>query len=630
VFPCQHDRCGLFFHEACLRFHHVEYTYSNCASPVLIKKKDNDRINKSPSRSTEMEDSMVGENDKIISDNDDEDEQDEESRIPIFTCHAHHCWTCTQKCMIQLEKDEKALVGQNQKADNKKTKSSRKKRKKIQSIFQPKMGRLYRCLYCPTAYHATCIPPSARFHELAVLCHEHSMTHKLPELDINNSLQKQVENKVEKTLMRLHGCIRPRLNGGKHDNAWSHIYGHRGLSTNPFFPGLRGDRFDSKEQSLISYIKDGIEQEQKQHHEYQQNEKSSLVAVKPSSTISMMLDSSVPFLLPIDIKNEVYSKPPSYTHIYSNKFGDPNNRPKKIYVNATRYEDQEKCTCIGSSCEDDCFNRVTMAECVGPSNCNLGDKNCGNRALSKRQFVKCQPKRERGKGWGLVTVEYVPNKKMVQEYVGEVINEKEKESRLEAWNKEHPYDPNFYVMALSRGFYVDARECANYSRFINHSCAPNCKVVSVNVKGRLRNGIYSIRDIQAGEFLSYDYHFDTKQEDRFVCRCGAPNCRGTMKGGSGKDNETKKVATWKDIRAQYEADKTFLTEIKGTDVVTLKNGLLPGAEDQTETIAKGPLEKHRQTVIQSRIFLWRNVKLGANFVSRSSRLSVPVAGTYKK
>jgi len=104
-----------------------------------------------------------------------------------------------------------------------------------------------------------------------------------------------------------------------------------------------------------------------------------------------------------------------------------------------------------------------------------------------------------------------------------------------------------------------------------------------------------------------------------------------MKGGGGKiDNETKKVATWKELRAQYEADRTFLTEIKGTDVVTLKSGLLPGAEDHTETIAKGPLEKHRQAVIQSRIFLWRNVKLGANFVSRSSRLGVPVVATNKK
>jgi hypothetical protein len=45
--------------------------------------------------------------------------------------------------MIQLEKDDKALVDQDQKADNKKkTKSSRKKKKKT-SIFQTKGGRLY-------------------------------------------------------------------------------------------------------------------------------------------------------------------------------------------------------------------------------------------------------------------------------------------------------------------------------------------------------------------------------------------------------------------------------------------------------------------------------------------------------
>ena len=460
------------------------------------------------------------------------------------------------------------------------------------------------------------------------------MIHKLPELDINNSFQKKVENKVEKTLMRLHGCNRPKANEGKHGNAWSRMYGRRGLSTNPFFPGLRGDRFDSTEQSMVSYIKDETMQQQNQHQQQNQqqpHENSSLMVVKPSSTMSMVLDGSVPFLLPMDIKNEVYSKPPSYTHIQGNKFGDdPNNRPKKIPV--ARYEDQEKCACTGSYCGEDCFNRIIMAECIGSSNCNLGHKNCGNRALGKRLSVKCQPKRDRGMGWGLVTLESVAKNRLVQEYVGEVIDEKEKESRLHLWNIEHPYDHDFYVMALSRGFYVDAREFANYSRFINHSCAPNCKLVSVNVKGRLRNGIYSIRDIQAGEFLTYDYNFDTKQEDRFVCRCGAKNCRGTMKGGGGKgDNETKKVATWKEIRAHYEADKTFLTEMKGKDVVRLNNGLLPGAEDPTETIVRGPLVKHYQAAIQSKIFLWRNVKLGANFVSRNSRLTgVPVAASIKK
>eukprot|EP00536_Pseudo-nitzschia_multiseries_P012045 jgi/Psemu1/308731/fgenesh1_kg.440_\ len=273
-----------------------------------------------------------------------------------------------------------------------------------------------------------------------------------------------------------------------------------------------------------------------------------------------------------------------------------------------------------------------MSECIGPINCNLGDRDCGNRGMSKRKFVKCQPKREPGKGWGLVTLEHVPRGKLVLEYVGEVVDENEKEHRLRLWNEEHPNDPNFYVMALSGSYYIDARVYANQSRFINHSCAPNCKVMSVNVRGRIRNGIYSTRDIRAGEFLSYDYHFDTKQGDRFVCRCGAPNCRGTMKGGKGKRSDhnysnangsNSKKAAWKEIRARYEADRTFLKERSGKDVITLKSksGLVPGAENPNELLARGPLEKHRKTAIDGRIFLWRNVRLGANFVSRHARLS---------
>ena len=124
VYPCQDDQCGLFFHEACLRLHHVDYTYSTDPSLVPRDNCNKDKITES------------------TSDNDDEDEQDEESRIPVFTCHAHRCWTCTQKDMIQLEKDERASE-QSDKTNKKKNKSSRKKRKKNTSIFQCKPGRLY-------------------------------------------------------------------------------------------------------------------------------------------------------------------------------------------------------------------------------------------------------------------------------------------------------------------------------------------------------------------------------------------------------------------------------------------------------------------------------------------------------
>lgn len=83
------------------------------------------------------------ENEKVGDDNDDDYERDENSRIPIFTCNAHHCWTCSQEDMIQLEKDEKTIAEQNRRNGFNKKKTSRKKRKKTQSIFDPKGGRLY-------------------------------------------------------------------------------------------------------------------------------------------------------------------------------------------------------------------------------------------------------------------------------------------------------------------------------------------------------------------------------------------------------------------------------------------------------------------------------------------------------
>ena len=56
------------------------------------------------------------------------------------------------------------------------------------------------CIECPTSYHLLCIPPKAKFHELALLCHKHCHL-KLPDLDISTSLQGEVEvNSTRKEL----------------------------------------------------------------------------------------------------------------------------------------------------------------------------------------------------------------------------------------------------------------------------------------------------------------------------------------------------------------------------------------------------------------------------------------------
>jgi hypothetical protein len=60
--------------------------------------------------------------------------------------------------------------------------------------------------------------------------------------------------------------------------------------------------------------------------------------------------------------------------------------------------------------------------------------------------------------------------------------------------------------------------------FINHSCDPNCE--SENVDGRIF--VVAIRDIAAGEELTYEYNLYDSDDDDGDCYCGAKKCRGTM------------------------------------------------------------------------------------------------------
>lgn len=40
---------------------------------------------------------------------------------------------------------------------------------------------------------------------------------------------------------------------------------------------------------------------------------------------------------------------------------------------------------------------------------------------------------------------------------------------------------SYFGMQITNEFYVDARNCGNMSRSVNHSCEPNCKVNAVTV-----------------------------------------------------------------------------------------------------------------------------------------------------
>ena len=88
-----------------------------------------------------------------------------------------------------------------------------------------------------------------------------------------------------------------------------------------------------------------------------------------------------------------------------------------------------------------------------------------------------------------------------------------------------------FLFSLDDGRVIDAGVRGNAARWINHSCAPNCRTFEDD-RGRVY--VAARRTIRAGEELSYDYKLavDGKVGARtrraYACRCGARRCRGTM------------------------------------------------------------------------------------------------------
>jgi hypothetical protein len=58
-------------------------------------------------------------------------------------------------------------------------------------------------------------------------------------------------------------------------------------------------------------------------------------------------------------------------------------------------------------------------------------------------------------------------------------------------------------------------------RHINHSCDPNSYVKTLNG----RRVVLALRDIPAGEEITYDYCINSDGETVWTCHCGAARCR---------------------------------------------------------------------------------------------------------
>lgn len=115
----------------------------------------------------------------------------------------------------------------------------------------------------------------------------------------------------------------------------------------------------------------------------------------------------------------------------------------------------------------------------------------------------------------------------VIEYVGEII------SMAEALRR-HPHDPSnpdhTFYFHIDDARVIDGLYGGNASRWINHSCRPNCE--PAEVEGRIY--IQTRRQIWRGEELTFNYGLFSDEplsealKTRYACHCGAKKCKGTM------------------------------------------------------------------------------------------------------
>jgi SET domain-containing protein len=113
------------------------------------------------------------------------------------------------------------------------------------------------------------------------------------------------------------------------------------------------------------------------------------------------------------------------------------------------------------------------------------------------------------------------------EYKGEVITWDEALRR-------HPHDPSdpnhTFYFHIDEQHVIDGKVGGNSSRWINHSCEPNCEAEDRD--GRIF--IKALVDLYPGEELFFDYglvidgRMTAKLKKDYECRCGSASCRHTM------------------------------------------------------------------------------------------------------
>jgi len=110
----------------------------------------------------------------------------------------------------------------------------------------------------------------------------------------------------------------------------------------------------------------------------------------------------------------------------------------------------------------------------------------------------------------------IPADTHIIEYVGRKIDKEESNRQCEL--------ENACIFCLDGEFDLDGNVDWNPARFMNHSCSPNAEAQDQDS----RIWIVTLREIKAGEEITFNYNYDMEDYREHPCKCGATNCVGYM------------------------------------------------------------------------------------------------------
>ncbi|KAF9653273.1 SET domain-containing protein [Thelephora ganbajun] len=196
----------------------------------------------------------------------------------------------------------------------------------------------------------------------------------------------------------------------------------------------------------------------------------------------------------------------------------------------------------------------TIVECNDLCQC-MGK--CRNRVVQQGRKVQVNIVKTEEKGWGIFAGERMEAGTFLGIYSGELITEAIGESRRYMLYNE--YGRTYLFDLQGNNYVVDAFHVGNFTRFLNHSCAPNCwmknVVINEHTKRKCVLALFTLEPVEENQELHFSY-FGSLDDVRVCtsiiprgrievredivngkCYCGAPNCIGTLFPHIIRDNQ---------------------------------------------------------------------------------------------